>query len=104
MTDIEAPGSAGTQLPRGDNEFTVRQRTQTQLVLRRFVRHRAAMVSLVVFVLIILWAFIGPHLWHYSYQKYTEDNSRPLPSSTRSAPTPRATTATHRSCAVPRPR
>ncbi|MFJ3898516.1 MULTISPECIES: ABC transporter permease [unclassified Streptomyces] len=77
MTDIEAPGSAGTQLPRGDNEFTVRQRTQTQLVLRRFLRHRAAMVSLVVFVLIILWAFIGPHLWHYSYRKYTEDNSQP---------------------------
>ncbi|MFJ9243729.1 ABC transporter permease [Streptomyces sp. NPDC101776] len=77
MTDIEAPGSAGTQLPRGDHEFTVRQRTQTQLVLRRFVRHRAAMVSLVVFVLILLWAFIGPHLWHYSYAKYTEDNSRP---------------------------
>ncbi|WP_406130003.1 ABC transporter permease [Streptomyces sp. NBC_00989] len=77
MTDIEAPGSAGTQLPRGDHEFTVRQRTQTQLVLRRFVRHRAAMVSLVVFVLILLWAFIGPHLWHYSYEKYTDDNSKP---------------------------
>lgn len=77
MTDIEAPGSAGTQLSPGEREFTVRQRTQTQLVLRRFVRHRAAMVSLVVFVLILLWAFIGPHLWHYSYAKYTEDNSKP---------------------------
>ncbi|WP_043677705.1 ABC transporter permease [Streptomyces xylophagus] len=77
MTDIEAPGSAGTQLPPGDREFTVRQRTQTQLVLRRFVRHRAAMISLFVFVLILLWAFIGPHFWHYSYQKYTEDNSKP---------------------------
>ncbi|WNM32053.1 ABC transporter permease [Streptomyces sp. Li-HN-5-11] len=77
MTDIEAPGSAGTQLPPGDHEFTVQHRTQTQLVLRRFVRHRAAMVSLVVFVLIVLWAFIGPHLWHYSYQKFTPDNSKP---------------------------
>ncbi|GAA2476382.1 ABC transporter permease [Streptomyces longisporus] len=77
MTDIEAAGSAGTQLPPTEHEFTVRQRTQTQLVLRRFLRHRAAMVSLVVFVLILLWAFIGPHLWHYSYQKYTPDNSRP---------------------------
>lgn len=76
MTDIEAPGSAGTQQPRAEHEFTVRQRSQTQLVLRRFVRHRAAMASLVVFVLILLWAFIGPHLWHYSYQKYTQDNSQ----------------------------
>ncbi|GAA3775216.1 ABC transporter permease [Streptomyces coacervatus] len=77
MTDTEAAGSAGTQLPPTEREFTVRQRTQTQLVLRRFLRHRAAMVSLVVFVLILLWAFIGPHLWHYSYQKYTPDNSQP---------------------------
>ena len=76
MTDTEAAGSAGTQLPPAEHEFTVRQRTQTQLVLRRFLRHRAAMVSLVVFVLILLWAFIGPHLWHYSYQKYTPDNSQ----------------------------
>ncbi|MFJ9541197.1 ABC transporter permease [Streptomyces sp. NPDC101225] len=76
MTDIEAPGS-GTQLPCREDEFTVKQRSQTQLVLRRFLRHRAAMVSLIVFVLILLWAFIGPHLWHYSYQKYTPDNSRP---------------------------
>ncbi|WP_427918181.1 ABC transporter permease [Streptomyces sp. cg40] len=77
MTDVGALGPVDAQLPRPDNEFTVRQRTQTQLVLRRFVRHRAAMVSLVVFVLILLWAFIGPHLWHYSYAKYTEDNSKP---------------------------
>jgi peptide/nickel transport system permease protein len=76
MTDIEAPGSAGTQLPSEEHEFTVRQRSQTQLVLRRFLRHRAAMISLVVFVLILLWAFLGPHLWHYSYGKYTPDNSQ----------------------------
>lgn len=77
MTDIQAPGSSGTEAPRTEYEFTVRQRSQTQLILRRFLRHRAAVVSLVVFVLIVLWAFIGPHLWHYSYQKYTPDNSQP---------------------------
>ncbi|MFJ4717419.1 ABC transporter permease [Streptomyces sp. NPDC088785] len=78
MTDTtRAAGAAGGELPRTTDEFTVKERTQTQLVLRRFVRHRAAMASLVVFVLIVLWAFIGPHLWHYSYQKYTPDNSQP---------------------------
>jgi len=76
MTDIQAPGSPGTEVPRADHEFTVKQRSQTQLILRRFLRHRAAMISLVVFLLILLWAFIGPHLWHYSYQKYTPDNSQ----------------------------
>lgn len=76
MSDTKAPGSAGTEVPRSEHEFTVKQRSQTQMVLRRFVRHRAAMISLVVFVLIVLWAFIGPYLWHYSYQKYTPDNSQ----------------------------
>ncbi|OIJ95990.1 ABC transporter permease [Streptomyces colonosanans] len=76
MTDIQAPGSPGTEVPRSENEFTVKQRSQTQLILRRFLRHRAAMISLAVFLLILLWAFIGPHLWHYSYQKYTPDNSQ----------------------------
>ena len=77
MTDTEAPGSAGIQVRRDQHEFTVRQRSQTQLILRRFLRHRAAVISLVVLALIMLWAFIGPHLWHYSYRKYTPDNSRP---------------------------
>ncbi|MEU6388395.1 ABC transporter permease [Streptomyces sp. NPDC046939] len=76
MTDTQAPGAAG-EVPRDDQEFTVKERTQTQLILRRFLRHRAAMISLAVFVLIVLWAFIGPHLWHYSYGTYTEDNSQP---------------------------
>ncbi|MEV7976586.1 ABC transporter permease [Streptomyces sp. NPDC086519] len=77
MTDIGALGPAGTRTPGDDGEFTVVQRSQTQLVLRRFLRHRAAMISLAVFVLIVLWAFVGPHFWHYSYAKYTPDNSQP---------------------------
>ncbi|NEB77843.1 ABC transporter permease [Streptomyces sp. SID14478] len=76
MTDLQAPGATGGELPRAEHEFTVRERTQGQLILRRFLRHRAAMISLTVFVLIVLWAFIGPHLWHYSYGKYTSDNSQ----------------------------
>ncbi|MGW5654361.1 ABC transporter permease [Streptomyces humi] len=77
MTDIGALGPTGTQPAPSDREFTVARRSQSQLVLRRFLRHRAAMISLVVFVLIVLWAFVGPHLWHYSYAKYTNDNSQP---------------------------
>ncbi|NEA99008.1 ABC transporter permease [Streptomyces sp. SID13726] len=75
MTDIKAPEPA--QVHAVEGEFTVRQRSQTQLVLRRFLRHRAAVISLVVFVLIALWAFVGPYFWHYSYGKFTPDNSQP---------------------------
>ncbi|MGH4035800.1 ABC transporter permease [Actinomycetota bacterium Odt1-20B] len=77
MTDTEAPRAVGGESPRSDGEFTVKERTQSQLILRRFLRHRAAMASLVVLLLIVVWAFVGPHLWHYSYGTYTPDNSQP---------------------------
>ena len=38
-----------------------------ELVLRRFLRHRLAVGSLVLFLLIILFAFVGPLLWKYDY-------------------------------------
>ena len=52
-----------------EREFTVKERTQWQMALRRFLRHRAAVVSLVVFVLLILFAFVLPMFWKW---KYTE--------------------------------
>jgi peptide/nickel transport system permease protein len=61
-----------------EREFTVRERTQTELVLRRFVRHRAAVISLVVFILVTLFAFVGPLMWQYSYADITDDLSQPL--------------------------
>lgn len=47
--------------------LTTRQRTQLELVLRRFLRHRLAVGSLVLFLLIVLFAFVGPLLWKYDY-------------------------------------
>ncbi|HEX4812598.1 MAG TPA: ABC transporter permease [Nonomuraea sp.] len=64
-------------LPLADQPFAVTERTQTQLVLRRFLRHRLAVASLVVFVLIVLFAFVGPLLWTYTYFTSTPDNSQP---------------------------
>jgi peptide/nickel transport system permease protein len=60
--------------PGGAEAITTRQRSQTQLVLRRFARHRVAMISLVVFLLIVVWAFLGPLVWPYHH---TVDRSIP---------------------------
>jgi peptide/nickel transport system permease protein len=60
-----------------EREFTVAERSQAQLVFRRFVAHRAAMVSLVVFVLLILLAYVGGALWKYDVGEITPDNSVP---------------------------
>jgi ABC-type dipeptide/oligopeptide/nickel transport system permease subunit len=61
-----------------EREFTVKQRTQTQLVLRRFVAHRAAMISLGILILLILLAFVGAQLWTYGIEDLTPDVSQSL--------------------------
>jgi peptide/nickel transport system permease protein len=48
----DAAGFAGTEA-----------RKQWQTVARRFVRHRAALAGMVLFVLLLVFAFLGPVLW-----------------------------------------
>jgi peptide/nickel transport system permease protein len=61
---------------------STRARKQSTVILRRFMRHRLAMISLFVFVALLLFAFVGGALWKYSYtyQDIT-GNGRYLPPS-----------------------
>jgi peptide/nickel transport system permease protein len=59
---IERPTSAGPEW-----EFGVRSRTQTQLVVRRFLAHRLAVLSLVLFALILAISLLGQRFWAYKY-------------------------------------
>jgi ABC-type dipeptide/oligopeptide/nickel transport system permease subunit len=63
--------------PAPSKEFTVKERSQWQIVARRFFRHRLAVTSLVAFILIILFAYVGAALWKYTYTDITPDNSQP---------------------------
>jgi peptide/nickel transport system permease protein len=67
MTDMQSLVEAGesSAVP-VEREFTVESKGQFQLVRGRFFRHRAAMVSLTVFILVILVSFVGLSLWKYS--------------------------------------
>jgi peptide/nickel transport system permease protein len=58
-----------------DSEFTVEARSQWRNVVRRFLAHKLAVISLVVLVLLVLLVFIGQPLWHYKYNVYTNDLS-----------------------------
>ena len=60
-----------------EREFTVAQRSQAQLVLRRFRQHRLALASVVVLLALVLLAFIGGWLWKYSVTDFTPDESQP---------------------------
>jgi ABC-type dipeptide/oligopeptide/nickel transport system permease subunit len=67
------PAGPGPAAP--EREFTVAERSQFQLVLRRFLRHRLAVASLVVLLLLVLLAYVGGALWQYDFGEFTPDNS-----------------------------
>jgi glutathione transport system permease protein len=71
----DSPTAAEKQPPQKqtEREFTVHQRSQWQMAYRRFLHHRIAAVSLVVFVLLILFAFVLPMFWKYKFNVYTND-------------------------------
>jgi peptide/nickel transport system permease protein len=50
-----------------DHELAVQTRSQRQLIVRRFLQHRLAMVSLFVLVLLIIGSLVGGSLWTYDY-------------------------------------
>jgi peptide/nickel transport system permease protein len=74
---VTAPPAPDAEAAGPDREFTVAERSQAQLVLRRFLRHRAAVVSLVVLVLLVALAYVGGLLWKYGAGEITPDNSQP---------------------------
>jgi peptide/nickel transport system permease protein len=83
MSETQTPGQEDALVapradaPRVEREFTVKERSQASMVLRRFVRHRLAMTSLVVLLAIVLFAFVGPLLWHFTYEDISSAGSSP---------------------------
>ncbi|NUR63082.1 MAG: ABC transporter permease [Catenulispora sp.] len=77
MIDAVTPGGEdvlGSREP-ADREFGVEARSQWQLVLRRFLQHKLAVASVVVLLLVVLFAFVGAAVWHYSPTQFTDDFS-----------------------------
>lgn len=60
--------------------ITTKERSQLELVMRRFLRHRLAVGGLVVMLLVIGFAFIGPLLWQYDHTIQREIPSSVPPS------------------------
>jgi len=60
-----------------EREFTVVRRSQTQMVIRRFMAHKLAVGSLVVFTLVVIVSLIGGRFWKYNYADITDEFSSP---------------------------
>jgi ABC-type dipeptide/oligopeptide/nickel transport system permease subunit len=71
----ETPAPQPQQTTTVEREFTVVEKSQWRQAARRFLRHRVAMVSTIVFILLILFAFVGPYLWKYKFNEITPDNN-----------------------------
>jgi ABC-type dipeptide/oligopeptide/nickel transport system permease subunit len=69
---VAAPPSGGEKV---DREFTVKERKQWQIILTRFMRHRLAVGSLIVFILLVLLAYVGPLVWKYKYTDLSSPSS-----------------------------
>jgi ABC-type dipeptide/oligopeptide/nickel transport system permease subunit len=60
-----------------EREFTVARRSQTQMIIRRFMAHKLAVGSLVVFLLVVVISLIGGRFWKYGYTDITDEFSSP---------------------------
>lgn len=77
------PGAVGGPDDQPEREFTVRARSQRQMVTRRFFHHRLAVISLAVFAGVVLLAFVGAAFWRWDFTEPTPID----PANPRGAPT-----------------
>jgi ABC-type dipeptide/oligopeptide/nickel transport system permease subunit len=60
-----------------EREFTVAARSQTSMIVRRFLAHKLAVGSLVVFLIVVVVSLIGGRFWKYGYADITDEFSSP---------------------------
>ena len=81
MTDVTTQPDRGERPPALDAEaITTKERSQLQLVLRRFFRHKLAVGSLFVLLLVVAFAFLGPEFWQWDHKLHREIPSSKPPS------------------------
>lgn len=67
-TEAAVPAEPGTPAGGGvEREFTIKARSQRQQVIRRFLRNRVGMTGLVIFVLLLVFGFLGPLVYRVDY-------------------------------------
>jgi peptide/nickel transport system permease protein len=83
MTNIGTFPDRPSSAPLLDAEaITTKERSQLQLVMTRFLRHRLAIGGMIVLLLVIAWAFLGPFLWPWDHTIHREIPSSSPPTLT----------------------
>src|SRR3954454_13173320 len=77
------PAEAGTPPTGGvDREFTVQARSQRQQVIRHFLHNKVGMTGLVIFVIMMLFGFVGPFIHQVDYATQNQ-NAQSVPPGTQ---------------------
>lgn len=79
-SEVSAHDDAFTEAPEQDRSG--KSNSRGRLLLRRFFRNRMAVVGLVFFIGLFVFAFVGPHFTKWSYKDLDFENFRTGPSST----------------------
>ncbi|MEU5691543.1 ABC transporter permease [Actinosynnema sp. NPDC020468] len=79
MTEIgspvaQPPAPPSAEVSQFDSSAT---RKQWQVILRRFLRHRAAVIGFGIFVVLVLFAFLGGALWKYDFTQLSLGRYKP---------------------------
>ena len=73
MVDLAAPTPTPVPEPTtiaiDEREFSVAARSQGRTIMRRFFRHRPALISLFVLTLLTLFVFLFPLVWEWPFTK-----------------------------------
>jgi ABC-type dipeptide/oligopeptide/nickel transport system permease subunit len=73
-TSSAVPAEVGTPTGGGpDREFTVKARSQRQLIVRHFLHNKVGMTGLVIFLLMLAFGFLGPFIHTRDYA--TQNNA-----------------------------
>jgi peptide/nickel transport system permease protein len=68
MTDHTLRSGSPAIGPRGDAErLATEQRSQLKIIFTRFFQHRPAVISLILLLSIVVFAFIGPLFWQWDH-------------------------------------
>src|SRR3954467_1455968 len=77
------PAEAGTPAGGGpDREFTIKARSQRQLIVRHFLHNKVGMTGLIVFVIMLLFGFVGPFIHTVPYAQHN-NNAHSVPPGTK---------------------
>lgn len=80
MTELRLRTMTATTRSSAADRITTKRRSQANMIITRFLRHRMAVFGMILFLAIVVVAFFGPMVWKWDYFIHREIPSSAPPS------------------------